>query len=141
MRPADRPDDGAAESAGDVVRLVEAAPPAPERMERHRNDGVGGAQPVVRRLAEHRGKGLGERAAPTVLERVDHRPERPVMQAGGAARGERSTAPPAGATGRGAVALPTEVGRAHRQAATAADGRRETRDLPQAGGADDTARR
>ena len=63
------------------------------------------------------------------------------MQAGGAARGERSTAPPAGATGCGALAFPIDVGRADRQAAKIADGRREARNLPQAGGADDTARR
>ena len=61
------------------------------------------------------------------------------MQAGGAARRGRSAVLAAEAATP--VTVPWQVDRWNRQAATIADGRREARNLPQAGGADDTARR
>ena len=77
---------GHPELAGEVERLIEAPPPAPAPVQRHRHDAVG--------ICEHRrptqlhqpAERRRERSTPVVLERLQDRSQRPVVGAHRASR-------------------------------------------------------
>jgi len=78
---------------GEDLRLVEAAPPKPPPMDRHRHDRVDGARPFAPgdRPREPVRQDKSERAIPVVLEREDPRARDGVLRsddAGGDARGQ-----------------------------------------------------
>jgi hypothetical protein len=94
--PAQRAPDRQPELAGKIVGLIEAALNRPERMQRHRDDGVGAGEQVPPGLAQQRGERRGEHAPALILEGMDDLPERAVIPAGTASDGQpRGLAPAA----------------------------------------------
>ena len=85
-RATDRVDDREPKPRRQIIRLVEATTPSAGRMQGNRDDGVGVVQPVTCSMTQHAGKRCRERPSAAVLERVNHCPERPLVQAGSAAR-------------------------------------------------------
>ena len=73
------------ETPREVAGLIEAAPKAPDGMQRHRHDGIGIAEHVGTGVTHHPGERHGERAAPFVLERVNDVAEGAFIRAAGPA--------------------------------------------------------
>lgn len=84
-RAPERAPDRRAEPGGEVVCLIEPTPQKAEGMERDGNDRVSGGNERGARLAHECRERVRQRAAPFVLERVNHVAKRTVV-AGGASR-------------------------------------------------------
>jgi hypothetical protein len=66
---------------GQLVCLVEPAPPMSQPVQRHRDDQVGAAQNGVAVTSEERGERVGDRSPAIVLERMHDRAERSIVVA------------------------------------------------------------
>jgi hypothetical protein len=83
-RPPPSPQDGGdrqPKADGQLVRLVEPAPPMSQPVQRNRDDQIGAAQDGVAVTTEERAERAGDRSPAIVLERVHDRPEGSIVVA------------------------------------------------------------
>ena len=133
----ERGQDGETQAGGEVVRLIEAPAPAPERVQRNRHRDVGLAEPVTGGASDEFRQRPCERAPSFVLEGVDDLAQGARVHAGRPARRARAAGPFAVAAqdARG------DVSARDLRAAAAADGWPEAGDPTPAIPADDLLRR
>lgn len=86
----ERRQDGETQVGCEVVRLIEAPAPSPERVQRNRHRDVGLTEPVAGCAADERRQRPGERAPSFVLEGVDDLAQRAGVHAGRPARRGRA---------------------------------------------------
>ena len=96
--PAEDAPDRQAELTRKIVRLIESALTRPERMQRHRDDGIGSGQDVRAGVAHELAERTGEHSAPFVFECVKYRAQRAVVQSNAAGDVERPILPTAADT-------------------------------------------
>ncbi len=97
-RSPERVHDRAIETPREVAGLIEAAPQAPPRVQRHRHDAVGVREHVGAGVRISAGERRGKRASSFVLERVDDVAQRAFVRAARSAPADAFRLKPEGTT-------------------------------------------